>query len=89
MISSSIIKLSSCLPFLLLALNDVIASSFNEPHSHNGIVAPFQPGEPKVTLDRKALDILQQGKPYQVNFFKKCDNISFVYVLFVYNELSP
>ena len=44
----------------------VDASSFNEPHSHRGIVTPFQPGDPNVPLDEKAEDILSQGKPYQV-----------------------
>jgi len=41
------------------------ASSFNEPHAHTGVVTPFQPGDPKITLDQKATAILNSGKPYQ------------------------
>jgi len=36
-----------------------------EAHPHQGKVTPFQPGDPKVKLDGKALNILKQGKPYQ------------------------
>ncbi len=43
------------------------ASNFNKPHSHTGKVEPFQPGDPKVKLDGKALRILKDGKPYQVS----------------------
>ncbi len=43
----------------------VKASSFTEPHDHNGIVPPFTPGDPKIPLDKKALNILATGKPYQ------------------------
>lgn len=42
------------------------ASNFNKPHTHTGKVEPFQPGDPKVKLDGKALGILKAGKPYQV-----------------------
>lgn len=45
--------------------NNVHASNFNKPHSHTGKVEPFQPGDPKVKLDGKALGILGAGKPYQ------------------------
>jgi len=41
------------------------ASNFNKPHTHTGKVEPFQPGDPKVKLDGKALGILKAGKPYQ------------------------
>eukprot|EP00560_Eucampia_antarctica_P010007 CAMPEP_0197828816 /NCGR_PEP_ID=MMETSP1437-20131217/5338_1 /TAXON_ID=49252 ORGANISM="Eucampia antarctica, Strain CCMP1452" /NCGR_SAMPLE_ID=MMETSP1437 /ASSEMBLY_ACC=CAM_ASM_001096 /LENGTH=286 /DNA_ID=CAMNT_0043430211 /DNA_START=141 /DNA_END=998 /DNA_ORIENTATION=- len=41
------------------------ASSFSEPHPHNGKVTPFEPGDPKVPLDGKALQILESGKPYK------------------------
>lgn len=41
------------------------ASSFTEPHSHTGVINPFQPGDPKITLDKKALGVLKSGKPYQ------------------------
>jgi len=41
------------------------AASFNEPHTHTGKVTPFEPGDPKVSLDRKATAILSSGKPYQ------------------------
>lgn len=67
--SLSILKvnLSTILPWLLFALlkTSANASSFNEPHSHQGVVTPFQPGDPKVPLDSKAKHILGQGKPYQ------------------------
>jgi len=43
----------------------VDASSFTEPHDHTGVVTPFQPGDPKITLDKKALSILASGRPYQ------------------------
>jgi len=52
-----------CLSSSLLGIT--YASSFNEAHSHQGVVTPFQPGDPKVSLDKKALNILSQGKPYQ------------------------
>jgi hypothetical protein len=54
---------------VLLALTTffpVDASNFNKPHTHTGKVEPFQPGDPKVKLDGKALGILKAGKPYQV-----------------------
>lgn len=41
------------------------ASNFNKPHSHTGKVEPFQPGDPKINLDGKALGVLETGKPYQ------------------------
>lgn len=43
----------------------VEASSFTEPHDHQGIVSPFTPGDPKIPLNKKALEILASGKPYQ------------------------
>lgn len=43
----------------------VNGSNFNEPHSHQGVVTPFERGDPKVKLDKKALTILTSGKPYQ------------------------
>eukprot|EP00978_Attheya_sp_CCMP212_P003361 scaffold6952_cov48-Attheya_sp.AAC.1 len=43
----------------------VHASDFNKPHPHTGKVTPFQPGDPKVSLDGKATKILKTGKPYQ------------------------
>ncbi len=49
----------------------VHASSFHEAHSHQGVVTPFQPGDPKVTLDNKARGILKQGKPYQTQVQKE------------------
>jgi hypothetical protein len=51
---------------LFSLLNGVVASSFNEPHSHSGVVTPFEPGDPNVDLDKKALNILGEGKPFQV-----------------------
>jgi hypothetical protein len=52
----------------LISLSNVDASNFNKPHTHTGKVEPFQPGDPKVKLDGKALGILKAGKPYQVCF---------------------
>ncbi|KAL7507400.1 hypothetical protein ACHAXN_005104 [Cyclotella atomus] len=49
----------------LISLSNVDASNFNKPHTHTGKVEPFQPGDPKVKLDGKALGILKAGKPYQ------------------------
>ncbi|KAL7540645.1 hypothetical protein ACHAXR_010274 [Thalassiosira sp. AJA248-18] len=40
------------------------ASNFNKPHSHTGKVEPFKPGDPKIKLDGKAKNILNNGKPY-------------------------
>eukprot|EP00540_Astrosyne_radiata_P021142 CAMPEP_0116839380 /NCGR_PEP_ID=MMETSP0418-20121206/9735_1 /TAXON_ID=1158023 /ORGANISM="Astrosyne radiata, Strain 13vi08-1A" /LENGTH=325 /DNA_ID=CAMNT_0004469485 /DNA_START=94 /DNA_END=1071 /DNA_ORIENTATION=+ len=36
-----------------------------KPHPHQGKVKPFEPGDPKVPLDRKAISTLESGKPYQ------------------------
>lgn len=41
------------------------ASSFTEPHDHQGIVSRFTPGDPQIHLDKKALAVLASGKPYQ------------------------
>lgn len=41
------------------------ASSFNEPHAHQGKVTPFSPGDPNIKLDSKAIKILNSGQPYQ------------------------
>jgi len=52
----------------LLNLQGIVvvdASSFTDPHDHQGIVAPFTPGDPKIPLDKKALEVLASGKPYQ------------------------
>eukprot|EP01083_Nonionella_stella_P285706 972622_1 len=54
----AVLIICACLP----ATN---ASSFTEPHDHNGIVTPFKPGDPKISLDKKTLSILENGKPYQ------------------------
>ncbi len=43
------------------------ASSFNEAHPHTGKVTPFEPGDPKISLDKKAVLILNSGKPYKVS----------------------
>jgi hypothetical protein len=59
--------ISKCLLLAALtAILNVDASNFNKPHTHTGKVEPFQPGDPKVKLDGKALGILKAGKPYQV-----------------------
>mmetsp|Transcript_54080 Transcript_54080/g.65289 ORF Transcript_54080/g.65289 Transcript_54080/m.65289 type:complete len:342 (+) Transcript_54080:47-1072(+) len=41
------------------------ASNFNKPHHHQGKVTPYPPGDPKVKLDKRAIGILNAGKPYQ------------------------
>jgi hypothetical protein len=52
-------------PYALL-IRPLTASSFHEPHTHTGKVDPFQPGDPKISLDKAALNTLSLGKPYQV-----------------------
>lgn len=60
---SFIFGLITVLTTLLHATVD--ASSFTEPHDHDGIVPPFAPGDPKIPLDKKALSTLSTGKPHQ------------------------
>jgi hypothetical protein len=60
------ITLVFCTLKCILLPSFIKASSFTEPHAHTGVVDPFQPGDPKVVLDKKALNILKTGKPYQV-----------------------
>ena len=62
-------RIYSCLLLLALYTSYIDASNFNKPHTHTGKVEPFQPGDPKVKLDGKALGILRTGKPYQVCVF--------------------
>jgi hypothetical protein len=59
--SSRFILISLAIIALLLTGHHVDA----EAHPHQGKVTPFQPGDPKVKLDGKAISILKQGKPYQ------------------------
>lgn len=40
-------------------------ASSQPEHPHQGKVTPFQPGDPKIELDDKALEILARGQPYQ------------------------
>jgi hypothetical protein len=40
-------------------------SANNQAHPHQGIVQPFQAGDPKVKLNKAAEKLLNQGKPYQ------------------------
>lgn len=42
-----------------------LSASADEPHPHNGVVQPFQAGDPGVKLDRAAEALLRQDKPYQ------------------------
>eukprot|EP01082_Thalassiosira_pseudonana_P013900 g11847.t1 g11847 contig6:713962-715106(+) len=57
--------LGCVLTIALLCTPYANASNFNKPHSHTGKVEPFQPGDPKIKLDSKAMSILKAGKPYQ------------------------
>mmetsp|Transcript_20409 Transcript_20409/g.42567 ORF Transcript_20409/g.42567 Transcript_20409/m.42567 type:complete len:291 (-) Transcript_20409:46-918(-) len=41
------------------------AADAKSPHPHSGKVPPFKPGDPKVKLNKKALKLLKNGKPYQ------------------------
>lgn len=57
---------SSCYILLLSCVVAVLLPCINaEAHPHQGKVTPFQAGDPKVKLDKKATGILSQGKPYQ------------------------
>ena len=40
-------------------------------HPHQGKITPYQPGDPKVKLDSKALDTLNSGQPYQTQLSSK------------------
>jgi ribosome-associated toxin RatA of RatAB toxin-antitoxin module len=53
-------SLLQCAILLLLFSSFVDA----EAHPHQGKVAPFVAGDPKVKLDRKAIAILESGRPY-------------------------
>ena len=61
--------LLSFLLLLILGQNEhkllILASDPNAPHAHTGKQQPFSPGDPSVSLDRKALSILSSGKPFQ------------------------
>ena len=50
----------------LVVISNVDGSNFNKPHTHTGKLDLFEPGDPKVKLDGKALGILKAGKPYSV-----------------------
>lgn len=49
----------------LIQLGLIHGSSFSEPHDHQGVVKPFEPGDPNVKLDAKAINTLKAGNPYQ------------------------
>ena len=61
--------LLSFLLLLILGPNEhkllTLASDPNVPHAHAGKRQPFAPGDPNVSLDRKALSVLSSGKPFQ------------------------
>ena len=59
------LRLLLLLLLVLLSACSCNASDISVPHSHTGKVAPFEPGDPKVTLNAKALSILSSGSPYQ------------------------
>jgi hypothetical protein len=54
-----------CAILLLLTCCSSFVNTESTAHPHQGKVIPFKPGDPKVKLDRKALNILSQGRPYQ------------------------
>jgi hypothetical protein len=49
---------------LLMSPSQCSATAYGQGHPHQGVVPPFQPGDPKVKLDRQALHILNGGNPY-------------------------
>lgn len=53
------------LHIFIITLQCVFGSSFSEPHYHQGIISPFEPGDPKVKLDGKAIKILKAGHAYK------------------------
>lgn len=61
--------LLSVLTLLILGPNEhrllILASDPDVPHAHSGKQQPFPPGNPNVSLDRKALSTLASGKPFQ------------------------
>eukprot|EP00521_Asterionellopsis_glacialis_P012827 CAMPEP_0195307840 /NCGR_PEP_ID=MMETSP0707-20130614/37918_1 /TAXON_ID=33640 /ORGANISM="Asterionellopsis glacialis, Strain CCMP134" /LENGTH=363 /DNA_ID=CAMNT_0040372093 /DNA_START=247 /DNA_END=1338 /DNA_ORIENTATION=- len=50
---------------IMLSFGTSKPSSWDEPHPHQGVVPPFEAGDPKVQLDDEALRILASGKPYE------------------------
>ena len=68
-LSTTSIRRRCCLlmiALVLVAISNVDGSNFNKPHTHTGKLELFEPGDPKVKLDGKALGILKAGKPYSV-----------------------
>jgi len=55
----------SALLSLLFLVRPVLASDPSVPHAHTGKQQPFAPGDPKLSLDKKALSILASGRPFQ------------------------
>lgn len=49
---------------LLLLSPPGVCSGAAGPHPHQGVVPPFQAGDPKVKLDKHALHVLEHGHPY-------------------------
>ena len=68
--SQNIMKPSSgpLVPLMLMLLflpGLILASDSSVPHAHTGRQQPFAPGDPSVSLDKKALSILASGRPFQ------------------------
>lgn len=49
----------------------VECSSFNQPHPHQGLVAPYEPKAPKIDLNKKALALLEDGKLFKTQIAKE------------------
>jgi hypothetical protein len=54
--------------FFLVTLKTTPAFSVEASHPHTGKLAPFQPGDPGIELNGKALEVLRSGKPYLTKF---------------------
>jgi hypothetical protein len=63
-ISSSIPQMESSSTIGKLQPKSKIQES-HPTHPHQGKVTPFQPGDPNIILDDKALEVLARGQPYQ------------------------
>ena len=53
------------LVLLALLFLPALASDPSVPHAHTGKQQPFAPGDPNVSLDKKALSIMASGRPFQ------------------------
>jgi hypothetical protein len=63
---STLLLLIICVSTSILAPIVEARGPSSSAHPHQGKVTPFQPGDPNVKLDGKALTILSNGNPFQV-----------------------